>query len=373
MVKVLVIEDEAPLLEGILELLNAEGFETIGAANGQVGLQRAWETLPDLIICDILMPETDGYEVLAQLRNDAKTALIPFIFLTAKGTTDDVRQGMNLGADDYLTKPFKQADLLQTISIRLDRQLAILQLQEKIEQLEQTNRLKEQFLETASDELRGPITNIKMAIQMLHDTPTKELQQRYFNLLQSECTREINLLNDLLDLHKLATHTRPSRLEPITLQKWIPTIVEPFQRQARARQQTLHSNVAAYLPQQMLDSTDLQRIVEELLNNACKYTPLKGKIVLEVYRSPLPTTSGIHSSPLTTIVVSNEVEIDKSVLPKLFDQFYRVPGSDRWKQEGSGLGLTLIKKLVERMNGEIHVMSEGGWTHFHVYLPAQTS
>lgn len=371
MVKILVIEDEAALLESILELLNAEGFEAVGAENGQIGLQLVQEMLPDLIICDILMPELDGHAVLTQLRENSKTALVPFIFLTAKGTSIDMRQGMNLGADDYLTKPFKQADLLQAIATRLSKQSAVLQLQDKIEQLEQNNFLKEQFLDSASDELRGPITNIKMAIQMLREAPTKERQQRYFDLLQAECTREINLLNDLLDLHKLATNSRPLRLEPVSLQKWIPTIAEPFQRQASLRQQTLQVNVSSYLPQLVLDSADLQRIVGELLNNACKFTTPKGRIVLEVYRNPMPITAGIASVPVTTIVVSNEAELPSEVLPYLFDQFYRVPGGDRWKQGGSGLGLTLIKQLVQRIDGTIHALSERGWVHFHVYLPAQ--
>ncbi|MBD2462664.1 response regulator [Oscillatoria sp. FACHB-1407] len=373
MSKILVIEDETLLLESLLELLDAEGFEAIGAENGQIGIQLIQETLPDLVICDILMPELDGLSVLQQSREDATTALIPFIFLTAKGTWYEVRQGMNLGADDYLTKPFKQTDLLQAIAVRLSKREAIINLQEKIEQLEQANLLKEQFLETASDELRVPITNIKIAVQMLYEAPTRERQKQYFELLQAECNREINLLNNLLDLHKLETNTRPFRLESISFQKWIPTITEAFQKQLKTRQQTLQVTVSPYLPKLMFDGADLQSIVGELLNNACKYTAPQGNIVLEVYRNPLPPISGISSSPLTTIVVSNQAELSAEVIPQLFDQFYRVPGGDRWKQGGSGLGLALVKKLIERVGGTIHIISEGGWVHVHVYLPLQPS
>lgn len=369
MAQILVIEDETPLLEDILELLKIEGFEAIGAENGAVGVRQAQENLPDLILCDIMMPELDGHAVLSQLRQNAETALIPIIFLTAKGSAEDFRYGMNLGADDYLSKPFKQVDLLQAIATRLSKQSAIAELKKKIEQLEQSNLLQEQFLETATDGLREPITNIKLAVQMLQEAPTKAQQQRYIELLQTECAREINLLNNLLDLQKLATNARPLRLESLKLQTWISTIAAPFQQQAHSRQQSIQITISPYLPKLMLDSADLQRIVTELLNNACKYTAPNGKIVLEVYRTPLPNAE--PSVPLTTLVVSNETEIPSEALPKLFDQFYRVQGGDRWKQGGSGLGLTLVKKLVERSDGTIQVTSEGGWTHFHVYLPAQ--
>ena len=105
MKKILVIEDEAQSREMFLECLEAEGFDTLCAENGRVGVQRAQSHLPDLVICDIVMPEIDGYGVLTTLRQDPVTAMIPFIFLTAKATKTELRQGMDLGADDYLTKP----------------------------------------------------------------------------------------------------------------------------------------------------------------------------------------------------------------------------------------------------------------------------
>src|SRR5512140_3820992 len=121
MTRILVIEDMKPLMEDILMMLNLEGFETAGAENGLVGEQRAREFHPDLIICDIMMPELDGYGVLAELHKDPSQAAIPFIFLTAKGEKTDIRQGMGLGADDYLTKPFTLSELMNSIQTRLEK------------------------------------------------------------------------------------------------------------------------------------------------------------------------------------------------------------------------------------------------------------
>ncbi|MCC5629728.1 EAL domain-containing response regulator [Nostoc sphaeroides] len=121
MPKILIIEDEEAVRENILDLLEAEDFETIAAANGRIGIHLAISEVPDLILCDMMMPQLDGYGVLTALRQDPSTATVPFIFLTAKSAKSDFRQGMNMGADDYITKPFTRAELLSAIMNRLEK------------------------------------------------------------------------------------------------------------------------------------------------------------------------------------------------------------------------------------------------------------
>jgi len=117
--KILVIEDEPQMRRNILTVLDMEGFDALGAENGRLGLEMIHTHKPDLILCDVMMPELDGYGVLKALRADPATAETPFVFLTAKGERGDFRAGMNLGADDYLTKPVVLDDLLKTIRVRL--------------------------------------------------------------------------------------------------------------------------------------------------------------------------------------------------------------------------------------------------------------
>src|SRR5580765_4418384 len=119
--RILVIEDEPEMRRNITTLLRYQEYETFEAENGRKGVAAARREKPDLILCDVMMPELDGYGVLAALRADPATAAIPFIFLTAKGEKPDIRTGMNLGADDYLTKPVAKADLLGAIRSRLER------------------------------------------------------------------------------------------------------------------------------------------------------------------------------------------------------------------------------------------------------------
>lgn len=121
MARILIIEDEPEMRRNLLTILKMEKFNATGAENGKVGIDLAKREKPDLILCDVMMPEMDGYDVLQALRQDPVTVTTPFIFLTAKGEKPDVRAGMNLGADDYLTKPVAKADLLGAIAARLQR------------------------------------------------------------------------------------------------------------------------------------------------------------------------------------------------------------------------------------------------------------
>src|SRR5580658_2777004 len=121
MKKILVIEDEPAMRGNLRDILELENFQPLLAANGREGIAAARREAPDLILCDVLMPEVGGYQVLEALRADPDTARIPFIFLTAKGEHADVRAGMKLGADDYLVKPVKVNDLLEAITARLER------------------------------------------------------------------------------------------------------------------------------------------------------------------------------------------------------------------------------------------------------------
>jgi DNA-binding response OmpR family regulator len=124
--KILIIEDEDEILDNLRILLNAEGFEIFSATDGQKGIALAVQHLPDLIVCDIMIPGFDGYEVLRKLKTDDKTNLIPFIFITAKAEPSDLRRGMELGADDFISKPFSSEELLSAIKTRLHKHKSLI-------------------------------------------------------------------------------------------------------------------------------------------------------------------------------------------------------------------------------------------------------
>lgn len=159
MKKILVIEDYRVIRENILKLLKAEGFDVTGAENGALGLNAAVSNLPDVILCDVMMPQLDGYGVLVALRSHPVTATVPFVFLTGKADRSEVRQGMELGADDYLTKPFTKAELVGAISSRLKKQAALAQQQHNLRS--QSNEL----LQEAADKLDQIKTSLCDALE----------------------------------------------------------------------------------------------------------------------------------------------------------------------------------------------------------------
>lgn len=252
--------------------------------------------------------------------------------------------------------------------------------QGEVKALEQLNRLKDDFLSTVSHELRTPISNMRMAIHMLGMNPTEERRDRYFEILKSECAREADLINDLLDLQRLASGTKTLELETIHLQEWMDEVIEPFCERTQSRQQTLEVSISPDISVLTSDRGSLTRIFAELLNNACKYTP-PGETI-RVTLQPIGALAShngkgwVASEPSTPwlaahlklSVCNSGVEIPEEEYARIFERFYRIPGVDRWKQGGTGLGLALVQKLAEHIGGAIYVESRDNTTCFSVEL-----
>lgn len=253
-----------------------------------------------------------------------------------------------------------------TIAVRQARLYQTAQGQ--VLELERLNRLKDDFLSTVSHELRTPMSNIKMAIQILE----MELQplgmmneesgavSRYFQILQDESEREIELINDLLDLSRLDAETEPLALATVDLKLWIPYVVEPFEVRTHNQQQQLDIKIPANLPLLTTDLAYFERLLTELLNNACKYTPPHETIAIAAWAE----ANRLHLS-----VSNTGVEIPTYELSRIFDKFYRIPSHDPWKHGGTGLGLALVKKLSERLGGTIDVESHSSRVTFMLELP----
>ncbi|MBD2059576.1 PAS domain S-box protein [Oculatella sp. FACHB-28] len=182
------------------------------------------------------------------------------------------------------------------------------------------NELKDDFLSTVSHELRTPITNIKMATQMLDVVLGRlhledERVAQYLKILQEQCTQEMNLLNTLLDLQSLEARTQALQLTAIGLQDWVPDVAKSFETRIQSQKQSLSVNIPADLPNLISDESSLKRILAELLNNACKYTPPGEKIVV---------IAEVCDSTLQLRVCNSGVEIPEVDLPRIFNKFYRV-------------------------------------------------
>ncbi len=258
--------------------------------------------------------------------------------------------------------------------------------QQLIEQ-QQLNQLKDQFLATTSHELRTPLSNIKLTICLLEillnqdgilqskDSFQTQKIHQYLSILREECEQELSLVDDLLCLRTLEAKAYPLKPVSIYLQDWLPHIAEKFQPRFTLQQQTLEIDIAATLPALVSDLPSLTRVINELLNNACKYTPSNESVTIsaKLIQKPIQSLQSDSSQTLTSnfqIIVKNTgVEIPVENRDYLFEPFYRIPSHDPWKYSGTGLGLTLAKKLIDYLQGSITVISENNWTMFVVELP----
>jgi two-component system, OmpR family, alkaline phosphatase synthesis response regulator PhoP len=184
MKKILVIEDEKAVRDNLVDLLTENNYEVTTSENGFLGAISALENEPDLIICDVMMPDMDGFEVFQALRSSSNTVSIPFIFLTALNDLTSIRKGMNLGADDYLTKPYKGEDLLKAIKARVSRKQEL--------QNADTDRVKQKA-----------INKILVALYAVSTIKCPSSKDKALDILQIVCDSEIELLSKIPDLQKI--------------------------------------------------------------------------------------------------------------------------------------------------------------------------
>ena len=348
MAKILVIEDEESIRENILDLLEAENFEGIGAINGQVGIKLANEQIPDLILCDMMMPEVDGHGVLKALRSEPLTATIPFIFLTAKADKSDIRTGMELGADDYITKPCTPQELLKAIAIRLEKQKTISRQSQKT-----LDELRTNISMSLPHELRTPLNAILgfselilSEYQVLEESDILEM----IGQIQTSGHRLYRLIQNFLLYAELEiAATNPELLKEMRNSEF--SCVKSLLTQ-KARQQAKHANRVDDLQLNLhdssvaIDSVRLAKIVEELLDNAFKFS-LEGTPVV------LSTVVENQTFILSVKDQGRGMTADQIAQLEAYRQFDR----KLYQQAGLGLGLAIVQRLAELHGGKFKIQS----------------
>ncbi len=364
MKKILVIEDDINVRQNILEFLYAEEFSAIEAENGRLGLHLAQTEIPDLIICDVMMPELDGYSVLEELRQNPITAMIPLIFLTAKSDKTYFRQGMDLGADDYLVKPFTRAELLAAISCRLDKKIRI-----------------DQHTKTKLDNLRSSIT-----LSLPHEMRTplngilgfSQIMMEESELLDSQAVREMSeyiyqsgerlfrlIQNFLLhaELEIIATDTDRMKLlqkqETIFPTDSLTQLISEKVHQA-GREADLYVNFQSCNIK--ISAKNLYKIIEELIDNALKF-------------SPAGTLIQITNDCINNNFILSFIDHGRGMTAEQIAELgaYRQFERKLYEQQGSGLGLTIAKQLAELHGGQLQIQSQPQKkTIIKVILPCST-
>ncbi|NOX60917.1 MAG: hybrid sensor histidine kinase/response regulator [Chloroflexi bacterium] len=350
MTQILVIEDEEPIRENLRELLEAEGYEVLTAADGRVGAELAQQHLPDLILSDILMPEMDGYDVLTTLQQNRHTANIPFIFLTARTDRENMRAGMTLGADDYLTKPFTREDVLQAIRTRLAKRSAL-----QAEQEAKIDDLRRHMATMLPHELRTPLTGIMGYATFLREN---------YEFLQPEQIREVagNIQNYSQRLQQLVQ--RFLLYAELELQARDDLGAEAWRNESLENAADLIAHVAQAEAQKAKRETDLRLdletadirisephfyvLLEELIENAFKFSE-PGQ--------PVHVCSRVEENGAFVIAITGH---GRGMTPEQVAAIgaYRQFDRDKYEQQGQGLGLAIAMRIAEIYGGSLVIKSE---------------
>lgn len=349
--KVLVIDDSSDVRNIVVEMLEAEGFRTVSASDGAQGVRMAGEESPDLILCDVRMPGMDGYAVLAELRGNPRTMTIPFVFLSGQAERADMRQGMDLGADDYLTKPFTFDELRAAVNSRFKRQEVVEQVTEQ-----KLESLRENISFALPHELLTPLNGILGLSSLLvqdYETLTPKEVLGFARDIHESGLRLNRLIENFLTYSKLeliaADPDKVAALRTSGQTNASEIIAEITQVVCERHQRSGEVLVLAEEGVLALDPGHSKKIFEELLDNALKFSQA-GRPIRIVGRA----TAGAYSLSIADRGCGMTREQIADIGAHM--QFDR----RAQEQQGAGLGLCIAKRLVELYGGEFRVESVPG-------------
>ena len=374
---ILVVDDTPQTLQLLVAILSGANYTVRPADSGALALASALAYPPELVLLDVNMPEMSGFEVCRQLKQNPATQAIPVVFLSGLTDLDDRVQGFQLGAVDFVAKPFQRDELLARVSTHL--QLARLQkdlisevakqtrdLQGAYQELAKASRLKDEFLSTMSHELRTPLTAVIGMAQILHAGaygPLNREQAEAIEVVEGSGRKLLQMINDILDYIQVDAGKEQLQLEQCPVVELVNAVLENVRSKAAEK----HIELSCRFYQQesllWLDVRHMRRVLLILLDNAVKFTSSGGNVGIIVRNS-------IVQHRIEFEVWDGGPGIAEADLPKLFKPFLQLDGGLNRIHEGSGLGLALAGKLARLLGGEIRVTSKlNAGSRFIVSLP----
>lgn len=357
MTRILFIEDNDDLRSAIMDYLLLEGYEVIEATDGNVGLELALKHKPDLIICDIIMKETNGYEVRKQLSNHAETSLIPFIFLTALADVVDIRKGMALGADDYLTKPISPEVLRNAIHTRLEKAKEYNDFMKK-----RMDDLREKIMRILPHEMLTPLNGIlgfASIIKQDAGVRTSAEISEMASYIEVSGTRLLTLINNYLAYIAEVSKKYVSASKTVFDIKQLLTDITTSIATKYSRQKELELNLENTALQ--LEESDFEFIIRELTDNAFKFSSPGSQVIVHT-----EIADTMYRISITDLGRGFAMEPDE-ILDELgvFNQFNR----DKMEQQGSGMGLITSLLIIQRNKGKLKITRNPVGSTIQIELP----
>ena len=354
---ILIVDDIPRNLQVLGSILSENGFGVSVASSGQGALDAIATNMPDVVLLDIQMPDMDGFDVCSRLKESPETTDLPVIFLTARTEIDDIVRGFEVGAVDYITKPFISQELLARVRTHL-------RLVRQNKRLLDLNKEKDEFLGIAAHDLRNPLSKIqfiaeKMAYQAESFTP--ELITDASEDIVHTVNGMMELISNLLDTNAIEQGHLALELNPIEIGVIVEHIVRDYDERAAKKKITLKYEESGTLPFIQADEVAIVQIFDNLISNAIKYSPTRTQVITRL----------IADGAFVRMEVQDEglgmTEDDKK---RLFQKFARLSAQPTGNEHSIGLGLSIVKTLVDRLGAEISVQSAvGKGTTFTVSFP----
>lgn len=347
---IFVIEDEPAMRVGIEMMLKNEDYDVICTANGQEAINylEQEKIVPDLIISDVMMPHMNGFEFYKRLRGNPQYAAIPFIFLTARSGKDDIREGKEMGVDDYLMKPFDPPDLFATIRGKLKRTYELKQSTAR-----KTDQIKTGILRNLRHEILTPMTTIQGWTDLLvkpNINYTSEELEEWLSMINYAGKRITHLIDNFTQLIQLQSDSGQllykSQFHRLELNGMVTSAVQLFQQESKIEInlncQNEHYGIRA-------SSELLVKAIVCLLDNARKFIPSENtpQINVNTFREEMWVGVSIHD---------NGIGIPVEAVPYIFEPFYQ-HDRETYEQQGMGVGLAIVKQIVDLHGGKIGVDS----------------
>ncbi|MDM8523549.1 hybrid sensor histidine kinase/response regulator [Desulfococcaceae bacterium HSG8] len=364
--EILIVDDDPTNLGVLFDYLNASGFRTLIAEDGEGALRKADFARPDIILMDVMMPGIDGFETCRRLKENETTKDIPVIFMTALSDTVDKVRGFKTGAVDYITKPFQQEEVLLRIATHLT-------IQHQKKELAELNALKDKFFSIISHDMKNIFFHLMGSADLLamkildfnYDKVEKDAENIHASLQNA-----YRLMENLLKWSMLQTETTNFDPRNFDLRNIAMNNILFFMQNAKQKDislsHTIQTDIPVHANPDMVDT-----ILRNLISNAIKFTQSGGEVLVSARFSKDTTdTDEEWNEQVEVAVTDTGVGISKENIRKLFriDKKYKKTGTSG--ERGTGLGLILCKELVEKNNGRIWVESEAGkGTKFWFTLP----
>jgi len=350
---ILIVDDEKTNLVALTQILNSE-YTVYAAKNGQQAIEVAKEFHPDIILLDVLMPDIDGYNAIAELKKIEETKKIPVIFITGLNDTDSEKKGLALGAVDYIYKPFHP----EIVKLRVQTHLKIINHTRTLaakEEVEYLSRAKSEFLARMSHEMRTPMNAIMGMMQIIKIRGAPDNIKDNLGKIDIACAQMMRLIDDTLDISGMEYGIFKIASYNFNFYAMIEAISQSVGYNASEKFQTLKFKIDPSIPSSLEgDEKRLKQVITTLLANAVKFTPDNGEISFEAF--VLKDENEIIT--LQIEVCDNGIGISKEHQNKLFNIFEQADGGNTRKHGGIGLGLALSKHIIGKMGGSIWIESE---------------